>query len=260
MDDSKLRLHLVQITSHSHHPLRSLENLQNKLASATILPGDWIVLPEMWPGAFFPQESLRQQTENAFCYHALKRFCREHHCFIAGSMLEWKDAQAYNSAFVLNPQGELLAHYRKIHLFPLSAEIEKYQPGKKIQVFETSWGKLGMAICFDLRFPELFRKMAEQEAHLILIPSAWPQNRLDHLQTLLKARAIENQCFVVCVNKCGKDEAGLSLAGHSAVFGPWGEKIGALKQSSAILSVELNRDTVDEVRKRYPFLRSKVLT
>ncbi len=257
MDDSTLRLHLVQIPSHPRHPLRSLKILQKKLEGIPLRPKDWIVLPEMWPGAFLPQESARQQTENAFCYHALKRLCREHQCFIAGSMLEWHSSQAHNSAFVLDPRGLLLAHYRKINLFPLSAESEKYLPGKTPCVFEIPWGKLGMAICFDVRFPELFRQLMAQEVQLILIPSAWPRSRLDHLQTLLKARAIENQCFVVCVNKCGKDEAGLPLAGHSMVFGPWGEKIGSLGQSSGVLSVELRRDAVEIIRERYPFYKAR---
>lgn len=261
-----MNIHLVQFASIDGEPLLTLEKLKEWLTAFKPKAQDWIVFPEMWPSSFNPQEFKKQEVENAFCFHWLKKYARDNQCYMTGSMLEIphkgiqkKDIkQAYNSTYLIDPQGKLITRYRKIHLFTLGQEHEKFIPGHHIRTVRFPWGKIGLAICFDLRFPELFRAHSKRGAQLIIIPSAWPKIRIDHWLTLLKARAIENQCFVAGVNKVGKDSHGLTLGGHSAIFGPWGESVALLKNRPGICSVEINFEEVQKIRKQYPFLKSRV--
>ena len=248
-------LHLIQFPSVPGHPLKTLGNLKKWLGSLKTKQGDWILLPEMWPALFQPKDRLIQRLENAVCFHWLKGLARERGCFVAGSMLEMPGARAYNSAFVIDPRGELKGSYRKIHLFPLSGEHRHFSAGKKTHVVPIPGWHLGLAICYDLRFPDLFQNLARQGAEIIFVPSAWPAARLDHFRTLLKARAIEGQCFVVGVNKCGPERDGLVFGGHSMVWDPWGLSLGELGNRRGILTVQLDLNRVTAIRKQYPFLR-----
>lgn len=260
MIPKRLVFHLVQFPSAYGEPLRTLKNLQKMLTRLSIKRGEWVVLPEMWPSSLAKKNLHQQQIENVFCFHWLKSFARDHACYMGGSMLEMPGKKAYNSVFIIDPEGKLLARYRKIHLFRLTGEHTKYQPGRTVRVAPFSWGKLGMAICFDLRFPELFRKMVARDARVILLPSAWPRERMGHFFTLLKARAIENQCFMVGVNKCGMEKEGVVFGGHSMVIDPWGDILGELGGKKGVLKVTLDLSRVDRVRKQYPFLRDRVFS
>jgi predicted amidohydrolase len=239
--------------------LATLHRVQKMLAGRRLQKGDWLIFPEMWPGGFLVADRVRQEVENAFCFHWLKQFARAKGCYLAGSMLEVKNGRFFNSAYLIDPEGRLLSHYRKIHLFRLGEEHRKFKAGRKVALARLPWAKLGMAICYDLRFPELFRIYARLGAEVLLLPSAWPKARLDHFLALLKARAIENQCYVVGANKIGHHDSGIPYGGHSAVFGPWGEKLGELGSKPGVLRVTLDLSRVREVRKRYPFLKSRVL-
>ncbi len=260
-----MQIHLIQFASSESEPLRTLERLKVWLKDFKPKANDWMIFPEMWPSSFNPKELKKQEIENAFCFHWLKNYSRLHKCYMTGSMLELPlrrtkqySQQAYNSTYLIDPKGELINRYRKIHLFTLGQEHEKFIPGRHVRTVTFPWGKIGLAICFDLRFPELFRMHAKRGAQVVMIPSAWPKVRIDHWLTLLKARAIENQCFMIGVNKVGKDLHGLPLGGHSAIFGPWGECHGLLKSRPGILSVKLDLQEVKKVRKQYPFLKSRV--
>jgi predicted amidohydrolase len=250
-----IALHLLQFPSVPGEPLRTLGKLKKWLEGLNTRRGDWVLLPEMWPSSFQPKQKMKQRLENAQCFHWLKDLARERGCYVSGSMLEMPGTRAYNSAFVIDPRGTLKASYRKIHLFPLSGEHRHFSPGKKSQVITLSGCPLGLAICYDLRFPDLFRGLARQGAQVIFIPSAWPLIRLDHFRALLVARAIENQCFVVGVNKCGPERDGLVFAGHSMVLDPWGRSLGELGTRRGILTVRLDLSQVRDIRKRFPFLQ-----
>lgn len=252
--NKKLTLHLVQCPSIPAQPLKTLKGLKAILAERRIQAGDWVLLPEMWPALFFKGDRIRQRVENALCFHWLKDFARTHRCFLSGSMLEMPGRRIFNSAFVIGPTGKLLGSYRKIHLFPLTGEHRNFTPGNKIQVVKLPQGKLGLAICYDLRFPEMFRELSRRGARILFIPSAWPRERLDHFRALLKARAIENQCFVVAVNKCGPERDGLVFAGHSMVLDPWGRILGEMGARKGILRMTIDLGRVQEIRKRFPFL------
>jgi Predicted amidohydrolase len=259
MKNSKTNIHLVQFASFNGQPLQTLRRVQAMLRSFRPRAGDWVLFPEMWPSGFLLEDVQRQKIENSFCYHWLKQYARRHRCYMVGSMLELSKKLSFNSAYLLGPRGQLLARYRKIHLFRLGEEHRKFKPGEKVVACQAPPAKVGLAICYDLRFPELFRQLSLRGAKWVIIPSAWPKARLDHFHTLLKARAIENQCFVIGANKIGHHDSGIAYGGHSAAFGPWGEKLGELSSKPGILSLSLDFSEVRRVRREYPFLKSRIL-
>jgi len=257
----KMRLHLVQCATVAGRPLATLAKLQALLEDLRSRPGDVWVFPEMWPSGFSLTERRRLAEENAVCREWLRNFARRARGTLIGSMLELARGRAYNQAYAIGPRGETLAAYRKIHLFEFGGEHRHFSPGRRVVSFPSPWGRIGLAVCYDLRFPELFRRLSKAGVRLVFVPSAWPRDRLDHFLALLKARAIENQCLVVGLNKVGpgRHEKPVVYGGHSAVFGPWGEKLAEMGARPAVLSLELDLGAVERVRRRYPFLKSRVL-
>ncbi|HAB51969.1 MAG: hypothetical protein A2315_07885 [Ignavibacteria bacterium RIFOXYB2_FULL_35_12] len=165
-----------------------------------------------------------------------------------------KDGKNYfNTLVYLNPSGMLKAKYRKIHPFAYSNENKYYKGGKLPIVINLSGIKIGLSICYDLRFPELFRLYAKEKVDLIINIANWPDTRIDHWRTLLKARAIENQCYVAGVNRVGNDTK-LHYNGFTSLFDPMGREIISLKDKEKILTAEIDKNYVREVRKTLPFL------
>lgn len=251
---SRFTLHLAQFPSYFGQALKTLKKLEKLLRDHPIAPGDWLIMPEMWCGLYDEQNPKKERLGNASCYHWLKNWTRAHRCYAVGSMLEMPRSQAYNTAFVLGPGGKLLGRYRKMNLFPLSGEDRQFRPGRSRTVLKVPPGPLGLAICYDLRFPEHFRALAKRGAQWVLVPSAWPKERLDHFRSLLRARAIENQCFVIAVNKCGPEKGGMVFAGHSMVLDPWGHSIQELGSGAGIVRVDIDLKETQRIRKQYPFL------
>lgn len=161
-----------------------------------------------------------------------------------------------NTLFYISADGSVAGRYRKIHLFSLFREDRHVEPGERVEVIATEFGKVGFGICYDLRFPELFRKNAAAGAVLQILPAAFPHPRLEHWRTLVRARAIENQCFFVAVNQVGNeggetaaDAAGaIRYFGHSMVVDPWGAILVEGEEAEALLTVDLDLDAVGRVR------------
>jgi len=251
---SLITLHLAQIPSFFRQPLKTLKNLEQLLEKHPVKRGEWLLLPEMWPALFDASQPKKEKLGNASCYHWLKRFTQSRGCYAVGSMLEMPRSHAYNTAFVLGPRGQLLERYRKIHLFPLSGEHRQFKGGHKRVVLNLPAGPLGLAICYDLRFPEHFRALVKAGARWIVVPSAWPAERREHFEALLKARAIENQCFVIGINKCGPEKGGMVFGGHSMVLDPWGNCLTKLGAGKTIRRITLDISETHRIRMRYPFL------
>jgi predicted amidohydrolase len=129
-------------------------------------------------------------------------------------------------------------------------------PGDHLTQAETRWGSLGLAICYDLRFPEIFRAYAIAGARMVLLPSEWPHPRLEHWRTLIRARAIENQMFVIACNRVGVSKE-TTFCGHSAIIDPWGETVIEGGESPTLLTAEIDVDRVEEVQKKIPVLRDR---
>ncbi|MBK8021604.1 MAG: carbon-nitrogen family hydrolase [Chloroflexi bacterium] len=180
----------------------------------------------------------------------------QHKISIVGSMLEKRGLEVSNSGTFFAPNGKLLGVYRKMHLFRLMEEDRFLQAGSAPLLMELPWGMTGMAICYDLRFPELFRRYAVQGAKLIVIPAEWPIERIDHWRTLLIARAIENQCFIAATNAAGVI-GDKTFGGHSMIVDPWGKIVVEIGENPGIVTAEIDIDYVDVIRNRIPVFEDR---
>jgi len=222
---------------------------------------DLVILPEIWNVGFMSFDRYESEAEerDGPTLTALRQAARANDIFLhTGSFVEKDGGRFFNSSYLLAPDGEIVANYRKIHLFGYnSKETQILTPGKKVVVADTPLGKIGMATCYDLRFPELFRRMAEQGAALFLICSAWPYPRLEHWIIFNRARALENQCFLVSANSVGPN-LGTTFVGHSMMVNPWGVILASGGDEEVILKSEIDPAEVDSARKRFSAYNDRV--
>ena len=179
------------------------------------------VLPEMWSAGYDYKRLVKHAAETPRVIEAVCKLSAQHNMVVVGSLPEEADGRIYNTAYVVDC-GEVLDSYRKLHMFSTMGEDRFLSPGDQTLVVPTSVGRLGIAICYDLRFPELFRKMALEGAEIICLPAEWPKPRQEHWRTLLRARAMENQLFVVATNCCGL-QGKLDFFGMSLLLSARGE-------------------------------------
>ena len=189
------------------------------------------VLPEMWSSGYDYKHLSQLAEETPRVRAALREFSARHGMVIVGSLPEKSDGKIYNTAYIIDRGGDL-ASYRKLHLFSTMGEDRFLAAGDQLQVVPTSVGRLGVAICYDLRFPEFFRKLALEGAEILCIPAEWPKPRQDHWRTLLRARAIENQFFVAAANCCGI-QGKLDFFGMSLLLSARGEILAEAGESEA---------------------------
>jgi len=253
----ELTLSLAQIDIQTGKPDENLDNVTHWIREASAVGSDLILLPELWSTGYDLQNWKRHASilgEGIFTQ--LSQLARQHHIWIGGSNLEARQGAAYNTFTLFNPAGELMACYRKIHLFRLMDEDRWLAAGNQPVLIELPWGRTGLAICYDLRFPEIFRSYAVKGASLVLICAEWPAPRISHWQTLLRARAIENQVFVAAVNRVGQTEND-QFGGHSAVVGPWGEETAVSSDQETLLVTEIDLAEVEKVRERIPVMKDR---
>lgn len=219
-----------------------------------------LVLPEMWTTAYtLPDLSELAEHHLETTLPFLKRLATEYDVhFIGGSVANQRDGKIYNTALVVNRHGELVYQYDKVHLVPMLQEPDYLQEGKSLaHVFELDGVKMGVIICYDLRFPELARSLALEGAQVLHIVAEWPEARTTHWSALQIARAIENQYYVVSSNVIGSHD-GVTFAGYSMVVDPWGNILAqAGKDKEETLTVSLQLDQVPKVRKDVPVFSSR---
>lgn len=222
---------------------------------------DLVLLPEIWNVGFMSFERYIREAETADgpTLAAMRAAARNIGAYLhTGSFVEEDRGRYYNSSYLLSPDGEILANYRKIHLFGYnSRETQILTPGKRIVVADTPLGKLGMATCFDLRFPELFRAMIDLGAELFLICSAWPYPRLEHWLLLNRVRAFENQAFLISANAVGMNQ-GVQFVGHSRIVDPWGTVSSGGGDREVILRAAIDLPEVQAARREFPGLAGRV--
>jgi len=220
-----------------------------------------ILLPELWNIGFMSFDRYREEAETheGPTLTLLRTLARELCCYLhTGSFVEKRGDQLYNSSFLLSPKGEILGSYQKIHLFTYqSDEAEILTPGTSVSVIPTEFGNFGLATCYDLRFPELFRKMLDQEAEFFLISSAWPAARLEHWLLLNRTRALENLSYFISSNCVGINR-GTLFAGHSLVVDPIGDIVAGSNDQECVVWGEVNRDIVLRDRAEFPALKDRV--
>ncbi len=236
------------------------ENVRRLLAAAGNLEGALVVLPEMFATGFSMNVSEIHEGDARPSETFLAEMAAEHRaCFVGGVVTQGADGKGRNEAVVFGPDGYLLARYAKLHPFTFGQEAEHYSPGDKLVVF--TWQDFSVApfICYDLRFPEVFRAAVRPDsdrAQLLLVIANWPDTRAEHWAALLRARAIENQAYVVGVNRCGADPE-LSYAGGSMIVGPRGDVLAdaGIKNEETIVSAGLELPPLLAYRREFPALQ-----
>lgn len=209
-----------------------------------------VVLPEMWSSGFAYKTLNELARRTAGIVEELLGLSRELKLVIVGSMPEPHGGKVYNTIYVTD-NGRLAGTYRKMHLFSLLGEDKAFDSGDYWLLADTSLGKIGVIICYDLRFPELSRRLALEGADLICVPAQWPKPRQEHWRTLLRARAIENQLFVVACNSCGPIGK-LDFFGMSMIIDPKGELMAEAGEAACEINATLDMQLMADWRAQIP--------
>lgn len=166
--------------------------------------------------------------------------------FTIGTGIEKSDVKYYNTLVMAKPDGSVFGTYRKIH--PFQEERDVFKGGDTVTIFTCDGIKVGVQICYDIRFPEVTRKLALEGAELVLVPAAFPDPRSEHWNTLVKARAIENQLYIAATNRIGFGFDGKTYFGHSQVVDPWGVVLGKRNSEERLVTTQGNTDMIESVR------------
>ncbi len=255
---SKISISLGQMRIKLGRVEDNLATAETLIAGAAARQSDLIILPELW--------STGYDLENATDYAAalgsgmfaqLTDCAAQHGIDIFGSILEQQNGQVLNCATYHATDAAIKAVYRKIHLFRLFDEHKYLGEGEAPTTLDLPWGTAGLAICYDLRFPELFRRYAVAHgAKLMLLCAEWPLARVQHWRALLIARAIENQCFVAATNACG-ETGGTVFGGHSMIIDPWGQVLAEADEAETLLTAEIDLAEVDRIRATIPVFEDR---
>jgi predicted amidohydrolase len=235
-------------------------NLRRAKRRITRLAGkgvDLVLLPEMWSTGFANDRLGELAETTPEVLDQLRRLSVEMGIIIIGSMPEKSKAGIYNTAYVVDRDGSVLGPYRKVHLFSPTKEDRVFLPGRDAVVVKTSLGTMGLMICYDLRFPELCRSLVLKGAQMVAVVAQWPAVRVAHWDTLLRARAIENQVFVFAVNRCGRDGE-LVYGGHSRIVSPFGEVLARTGNRAVSLTASIDLGHVEKIRQQIPCLEERV--
>jgi predicted amidohydrolase len=213
------------------------------------------VLPEMWSTGYDYKRLAALAEETPRVISALRQLTAELEMVVVGSLAEKEGGTIYNTAWVID-RGEVAGSYRKLHLFSTMGEDRFLGAGDRTLVVPTSVGRLGVAICYDLRFPELFRKLALEGAEILCMPAEWPKPRQEHWRTLLRARAIENQLFVAAANCCGP-QGKLDFFGMSLLISPRGDILAEGGETETELTALFDFEEMATYRFQIPCFRDR---
>jgi len=213
------------------------------------------VLPEMWSSGYAYRKLPELATGTPRVLERLQEWSQELGMVIVGSLPEAKEDRIYNTAYVID-NGEELGRYSKMHLFSVMREDRFLAAGDNCLVVPSSVGKLGVAICYDLRFPELFRRLGLEGAEILCLPAEWPLPRQLHWRTLLRARAIENQMYVAAANCCGR-QGKLDFCGMSLLIAPRGEILAEAGDTDSEIVAAFEAAELDDYRAQIPVYRER---
>ncbi len=244
--------------------LANLGKAERLVAQAADAGAELIALPELFNlyGRFEPIVAAAESIPGLTSERLLGWAARHGVYLVGGSFAERDDAsgKARNTSLLIAPDGRIVSRYSKVHLFDIdlpgrvtSKESDWIAAGCETAVTSTPLGNLGQAICYDLRFPELFRRLLADGAEVIVVPSAFTHTTgRDHWEILLRARAIENQCYVLAPNQCGEPAAGMRTYGHSLIVDPWGRIVASLEEEEGVAVAEIDLEALAVVRSQLP--------
>jgi omega-amidase len=233
-----------------HDPVQSLARARVVAQQARAAGAYLLVLPEMCASGFTMEADKFAEPPDGPSSRALSALAAEHHLWIIAGLSMRRDGRYLNSALAFAPDGSLVATYDKQRLFGYAKETTVYSAGTSPSVIKLGGLSVGLFVCFDLRFPELFREVAAEVDACVIIAN-WPSARQRHWEVLTQARAIENQCYVVAVNRIGKGD-GLEYSGGSLILDPWGVRCDTPAPDSSLRIGELSRGLVATVRESFP--------
>ncbi|WP_455660590.1 carbon-nitrogen family hydrolase [Pradoshia sp.] len=253
-----MKIAVVQMDIRFADPESNFSRVEKFVEEGAKAGSDVIVLPEMWNTGYALKELDRLADANGErAKNLLGRLAQKHQVHIVGGSVATKrNGHFYNTMYVFNQSGEMVSEYDKAHLFKLMDEHEYMSAGEQANVFSLDGVTCGGIICYDLRFPEWIRTHVLKGAAVMFIPAQWPKARIDHWQLLLQARAIENQCYVVAVNRVGEDPNN-EFNGHSMVIAPWGELLLSGETGEGIFYTELDMQEVKRVREAIPVFEDR---
>ncbi|MBE2280589.1 MAG: carbon-nitrogen family hydrolase [Ignavibacteriaceae bacterium] len=231
---------------------QNMERITGILESAKI-DSELLIFPEMTLTGFSMNPKPLAESIEGDSAQFFKNLAIKYGTNVVAGIIESHENNFYNTLLVYSPIGELTGSYRKIHPFSLSGEHLHYTGGNNPVIIELNKISVGLSICYDLRFPELFRQYAKERVELIINIANWPVPRINHYEALLKARAIENLCFVAGVNRCGNDPAG-SYNGRSSIYAPLGALVNEIIENESIITSNIDFSEVYSVRNKLSFL------
>lgn len=247
-----MKIASIQMDIAFGEPDANFQQAAQYLEEAVRNGAETIVLPEMWNTGYALTELEALADSSNRTVEFLKEFAKANGVnIVGGSVSTKKNGGFYNTMYVVNGAGEVVSEYDKAHRFGLMDEHIHLEEGAGLGTFELDGAICGGVICYDIRFPEWIRAQALNGAKVIFVPAEWPEARIDHWRILLQARAIENQCFIVAVNRIGSDPKN-EFGGSSMVIAPWGEIRLDMKKQEGIGYAEIDLAEVEEVRKRIP--------
>ena len=253
-----VRVAVVQLDVSSEEPVAQRVTRTLHLVDKAARDCDLLVLPELWHVGAFDVVAAREHAQpiDGPLVEALSGLARQHGIWLhGGSFTEVDGDEHFNTSVLFAPDGALAAAYRKIHLFGFDGgETTLMSAGDELFVVETPLGPTGLATCYDLRFPELFRALVEGGATAFLISSGWPSPRIEHWDVLTRARAIEDQAWVIACNEVGQ-QPGITLGGHSCVIDPRGEVVARAGTGAEVLVVDVDPSVPDQWRRDFPVLQ-----
>ncbi len=255
-----MRIAVAQIDTPVGNPEANLVKVSAYARKAKALHCELAVFPEMVDTGY-DMAAIREHasTWKDTPFQAVSRAAADHGIYMICNLSEREGARIYNTTAVIGPDGTLLGKYRKVHLADYAPlrEGETITPGDRLECVEIGGIRFGLMICYDLRFPEMSRALTLAGAEALVLCSAWPFPRLRHLQTLVRARAIENQVFFVSCNRVGGD-AGIAFCGASCIVDPYGVTVSsAAEDGEALIVGEVDGSVVEAVRARMSVLQHR---
>ncbi len=254
-----MRVSIIQMDMKPADPEYNFAHAAHLIEEAAMESPDVIMLPETWNTGFFPKKDLALLADDggAGVRDRIGTLARRYEVNIAaGSVADNREGKVFNTAYIFDRSGKMTASYDKTHLFSPMGEHEYFTPGAKLCRFSLDGVSCGIIICYDIRFPELTRKLALKGLDVLFVVSQWPDVRADHLRTLLRARAIENQMFVCCCNSCGA-MSGTQYAGDSVMIDPWGKVLAEAGPAETIITHDLDLQILDGIRESINVFRDR---
>ncbi|WP_347297721.1 carbon-nitrogen family hydrolase [Dolosigranulum savutiense] len=255
-----MRISLIQSDIKHGDPIYNYSHIKNLLIQAIEEQPDVVVLPEMWNSGYaLDQLDYIADIDGQRTQQFLKEIAQNNAVnIIGGSVATCRNNNFYNTSYIVNRLGEVIHAYDKVHLFQLMEEHQYIKAGNKKSLFQLDDIPAAVSICYDIRFPEWLRTITSQQPmpHLLFVPAQWPSSRIQQWERLLQARAIENQLFIIGVNRVGNSPSE-EFNGHSCIIDPLGNIIISIDNQEAVRTIDIDLSTIESLRKSMPIFSDR---